>query len=161
MRKYREPYQMGKAIEYNEEPEIIDLMHFDKNQHSPTSREGGFRIGSIDKAARMKEGEESGSIADMDDEEVRNRAYEEFAKKIKTAVSSKLMGRKTNLKLKGHKDIVSQVVKLINFEAGYLDAVITGQAADSPALIKNKAIIDMEAKKLDRMLGTTDFWPFK
>jgi hypothetical protein len=36
-----------------------------------------------------------------------------------------------------------------------------GQAADTPALQKNKAIIDSEAKKLDRMLGVDGAWPFK
>lgn len=158
MRQYRDPYQKGKEIEYNEEPDLIDLMHFDKRQHSPTNREGGFRAGTI---AKVKEGETPGGIADSNDEEIRNAAMEEFADKIKKAVSAKLMGKKVNLKLKGHKDIVSQVANLVKLETDYLNAVISGQSADTPALQKNKALIDTEAKKLDRMLGTTDFWPFK
>ena len=38
---------------------------------------------------------------------------------------------------------------------------MSGQAADAPALQKNKAIIDSEAKVLDRMLGVDGAWPFK
>jgi hypothetical protein len=159
MRQYREPYQKGKEIEYNEEPDLIDLMHFDKRQHSPTNREGGFRVGTIGK--QMEEGETPGGIADATDEKIRNAAMEEFADKIKKAVSARLMGKKLNLKLKGHKDVVGQVANLIKLEADYLNAVISGQSADTPALQKNKALIDTEAKKLDRMLGTNDFWPFK
>jgi hypothetical protein len=158
MRQYKEPYQKGKEIEYNEEADLIDLMHFDKRQHAPTNREGGFRTGTI---AKVKEGETPGGIADADDEKIRNAAMEEFANKIKKAVSAKLMGKKLNLKLKGNKDIVSQVANMVKLEAEYLDAVISGQSADTPSLQKNKAIIDMESKKLDRMLGTNDFWPFK
>ena len=71
------------------------------------------------------------------------------------------MGKKINLKLKGNKDLVSQVVNMIKLETDYLQTLMSGQAADTPALQKNKAIIDSEAKKLDRMLGVSDFWPFK
>lgn len=157
------PDQRGKQIEYNEEPELENAMHFDKMQHSPGPRNGGFRAGTINTGAgvHMEEGEEPGGIADMSDEKVRNAAMEEFANKIKSAISAKLMGRKINLKLKGHPDLVNQVTKMIKLEADYLDAIITGQSADTPALQKNKAVIDMEAKKLDRMLATNDFWPFK
>ena len=159
MKKIDESSRRGKAIKYNNEPDLIDLMHFDKLQHAPENREHGFRIGTIDK--QMKEAEQPGGIADQNNEEVRNAAFEEFANKIKKAVSAKLMGRKLNLKLKGHPDIVSQVTNMIKFESDYLNALITGQAADTPALQKNKAIIDAESKKLDRMLGTDGFWPFK
>jgi hypothetical protein len=86
---------------------------------------------------------------------------EEFANKIKKAVSAKLMGKKTNLKLKGNQDLINQVVKMIKYETYYLNAIIAGQAANTPALQKNKAILDGEAKKLDRMLGVSDSWPFK
>ena len=71
------------------------------------------------------------------------------------------MGKKTNLKLKGHKDVVAQVANMIKLETEYLDALISGQDAKTPALQKTKAIIDAEAKKLDRMVGASDFWPFK
>lgn len=163
MRQYRDPYQKGKAIEYNEEPELIDLMHFDKRQHTPTNREDGFRTGTINTGAgvHMEEGEDPGVIEDMNDEKIRNAAMEEFANKIKKAVSAKLTGKKLNLKLRGHKDVVSQVANMIKLESEYLNAIMTGQEANTPALQKNKAIIDTEAKKLDRMLGTNDFWPFK
>jgi hypothetical protein len=50
---------------------------------------------------------------------------------------------------------------MIRMESEYLNSLMSGQAANTPALQKNKAIIDMEAKKLDRMMGTSDFWPFK
>jgi hypothetical protein len=136
----------------------VELTHKDKprlRQHDEP-----YRIGSlVDK--KMEEGEEPGEIADMNDEEVRNAAIEEFAGKIKNAVSAKLMGKKINLKLKGNKELVAQVVKMIQLEADYLNGLISGQASDTPANQKNKAIIDMEAKKLDRMLATSDFWPFK
>lgn len=152
---------IGKEIEYNEEPELIDLVHFDKMQHSPTERKDGFRMGTISRAKNMEEAEQPGGITDQTDEEVRAAAAEKFANKMKSAVSAKLMGRKTNLKLKGHPDVVKQVTNLIKYETDYLDAIISGQSADTPSLQKNKAIIDMEAKKLDRMLGTTELWPFK
>lgn len=161
MRQYREPYQKGKEIEYNEEPDLLDLMHFDKRQHSPTNRENGFRTGTISKVKSMEEGETPGGITDQNDQQVRDAAIEQFASKIKNAVSAKLMGKKINLKIKGHPDLVQQVTKLIKYEAEYLNAIMSGQASDTPALQKNKAIIEMEAKKLDRMLGTADFWPFK
>jgi hypothetical protein len=161
MRNFKDPYQIGKAIEYNNEPDLIDLVHFDKLQHAPSNREKGFRAGTIDKAKHMEEGEEPGSIASQSDEETRNAAMEEFADKIKKAVSSKLMGGKLKLKIKGHPSIVKQVMTLIQAETDYLKALTSGQSADTPALQKNKAIIEKEAKELDRMLGTIDFWPFK
>lgn len=162
MRKHYEPYQIGKNITdaavARDEIELIDLTHFDKMQHGPGNRQHGFSVGTMDK---VREGEEAGSIADEGEEETRNAAMEEFANKIKKAVSAKLMGRKLNLKLKGHPELVKQVANMIKFETEYLNSLISGQAADTPALQKNKAIIDSEAKKLDRMLQTSDFWPFK
>jgi hypothetical protein len=156
MRKSNQPYQMGRAIEYNEEPDIVDMSDYEVVDHAP-----GFRVGSIDNYKKMKESEEPGGIADQDDQQVRDAATEKFANQIKKAVSAKLMGKKINLKLKGNKDLVSQVVNMIKLETDYLNAVISGQAADTPALQKNKAILDGEAKKLDRMLGVDGFWPFK
>lgn len=165
MRKHYEPYEMGKNITgaavARDEMDLIDLTHFDKMQHGPGNRPNGFSIGTMDRPGTMEEGEEAGSIADETDEQARNAAMEEFANKIKKAVSAKLMGRKLNLKLKGNPDLVKQVANMIKYEAEYLGAIISGQASDTPALQKNKAIIDGEAKKLDRMLQTSDFWPFK
>lgn len=158
MRDYREPYQKGGAIEYNEEPGLQDSLKFTDDVHKPGSKPDGKRIGTID---NMAEGEEPGGIADQNDESIRNAAMEQFANKMKRAVSAKLMGRKTKLSLKGDPQVVQQVTNLIKYESEYLDAIMSGQAADTPALQKNKAIIDREAKKLDRMLGTTDLWPFK
>ena len=71
------------------------------------------------------------------------------------------MGRKTNLKIKGEPAVVKQIIKMIKYESEYLDSIMRGQSADTPALQKNKAIIDREAKVLDRMLGASDLWPFK
>ena len=140
--------------------DIVDLSTF-TNVSNVGSRPDGFRAGTLDRPERMEEGEEPGDIADQNDEAERQMAVEEFANKIKNAVSAKLMGKKINLKLKGHKDLVGQVVNMIKMETDYLQALMSGQAADTPALQKNKAIIDSEAKKLDRMLGVHDFWPFK
>lgn len=152
----------GRPIEYNEEPTLQkNVLNLPKNTIG--NKENGKRIGTIDSGTgvHMEEGEQPGGIADAEDERVRNAAMEEFASKIKKAVSAKLMGKKINLKLNGHKDIVAQVTNMIKLETDYLNALITGQAANTPALQKNKAIIDSEAKKLDRMMGTSDFWPFK
>lgn len=129
---------------------------------SPNLRNDGrpHRRGSlVDK--KMEESEVPDSNEDQNDAEIRNAVMQEFANKIKKAVSAKLMGKKINLKINGHKDMVDQVVKMIKLETDYLNALMSGQAADTPALQKNKAIIDSEAKKLDRMLATSDFWPFK
>lgn len=159
MRKNDDEYEFG-TLEADEEYDSAILKSpISSNKQSVGSRPEGFRAGTLDRP--MKEAEQPGGIADQSDQEVRNAAIEEFANKIKKAVSSKLMGRKVNLKLKGHKDLVSQVVNMIKLESEYLNALIIGQAADTPSLQKNKAIIDSESKKLDRMLGTSDFWPFK
>lgn len=147
MRDYKQPYRMGDVVQRDEIEKPVD----------------GKRIGTYDKtnSNKMEEAEGPGGIADQTEAEIRSAAMEEFANKIKKAVSAKLMGKKINLKLKGHPDIVEQVTNMIKFETEYLRAIMSGQSADTPALQKNKAIIDKEAKKLDRMLKTQDFWPFK
>jgi hypothetical protein len=161
MRKHYDEYEMGTVdADPRYDSDIVDLSTF-TNVSNVGSRPDGFRAGTLDRPERMEEGEEPGDIADQNDEAERQMAVEEFANKIKNAVSAKLMGKKINLKLKGHKDLVGQVVNMIKMETDYLQALMSGQAADTPALQKNKAIIDSEAKKLDRMLGVHDFWPFK
>lgn len=161
MRKHHDEYEMGTVdADPRYDTDIIDLSTF-ANVDGIKDRRAGFRAGTLDRPERMEEGEASGDIADQEEEQVRNAAVEQFANKIKDVVSAKLMGRKVNLKLKGNKDLVSQVVNMIKIETQYLNALISGQASDTPALQKNKAILDGEAKKLDRMLGTSDFWPFK
>lgn len=161
MRRHYDEYEMGTVdADRKYDSDIINLSTF-TNLSSVGNRPNGFRMGTIDRPERMEEAEEPGGIADQNDEAEKNVAMEEFANKIKRAVSAKLMGRKINLKLRGHKDIVLQVANMIKMETNYLNAIINGQTADTPALQKNKAIIDSEAKKLDRMLGTSDFWPFK
>jgi hypothetical protein len=162
MRKHYDEYEIG-TVDADEkyDSDIIDLSSTFINLPKIRSREYGYRAGTLDRPERMEEGEEAGSIADMNDEKIRNAAMEEFANKIKKAVSAKLMGRKLNLKLKGHPDVVNHITSMIKHETQYLNALISGQAADTPALQKNKAIIDKQAKELDRMLQTNDFWPFK
>lgn len=158
MRKHRDPYQMGNAIEYNEEPELADAMHFDKAQHAPGNREGGFRMGTTD---NMVEGEDSASSVHNSEKEQIDAMIEDYKNKIKSAVSARLLGKPTKLKMSGNKKLVGQIVKLIKMETDYLNSIMSGQGADAPMLIKMKAQIDQEASMLDRMLGTTDFWPFK
>jgi hypothetical protein len=162
MRNHDNAYQLGKNIngrvEQENEMDLFDLNVFSPRQHAPENRENGFYMGTMGK---MEEGEESNSIITQNDEEARNAAMEQFAGKIKKAVSAKLMGKKLNLVLKGHPNLVKQVTKMIKYESEYLNALISGQAPDTPALQKNKAIIDSEANKLDRMLQTSGFWPFK
>lgn len=161
MRQKEQPYSIGNNINDmavdNEEYQLIDLTHFGKN-HSPEERKNGFRVGISDK---VQESGDAGHSEAQSDEDIRNSAFEEFANKMKKAVSSKLMGRKINLKMKGDPAVVNQIVKMIKYETEYLNNIISGQAPDTPALQKNKAIIDREAKTLDRMLGVNDFWPFK
>jgi len=166
MRKHYDEYEKGTVdADPRYDSDIIDLSTFTNISNvafsNAASRPYGYRMGTLDRPERMEEGEEPGDIANQNDEEVRAAAMEKFTNKIKNAVSAKLMGKKIKLKLKGHKDIVSQVANMIKIEADYLSALIAGQSADTPALQKNKAFIDMEAKKLDRMMGTSDFWPFK
>jgi hypothetical protein len=86
---------------------------------------------------------------------------EDYKNKIKTAVSARLLGKPTKIKMSGNKKLIAQIVKLIKMETDYLNSIMTGQGADAPILMKMKAEIDQEANMLDRMLGTTDFWPFK
>lgn len=131
--------------------------------YDPNLRNDGrpFRIGDLDSQETKNEGQDANEITDQTDEKKKQSVIEDFSNKIKNAISSKLMGRKVNLKIKGSQDLVDQVTKMIKFETDYLNAIISGQSADTPSLQKNKAIIEMEAKKLDRMLGVSDFWPFK
>jgi hypothetical protein len=152
MRKQNNPYQMGREMEYNEEPEIVDVDSIALRNGKP------YRMGTV---AKIRETEEPGDIADQNDEEQRQAAVEQFSNKIKNAVSAKLMGKKINLKMKGNKSLVGQVVNMIKYETDYLSSLMNGQSADDPAMQKNKALIDSESKKLDRMLGVHDFWPFK
>lgn len=156
-----DPYQIGNVIEYNDEEELSDLMHFDKMQHKPKPREHGFRMGTIGKVKKMEEGEDVGSIADMNDQKVRDMAIEKFAAQIKKIVSAKLLGKQINVKLKGNKRLVAQITLMIKMEVEYLKALMNGQDSKSPALQKNKELLKAEANKLDRMLQTDDFWPFK
>jgi len=161
MRKHYSKYESGTVDADPAYDSLIVKSPISSNTVSVESRPDGYRIGTLDRPERMEEGEESNSIITQNDEEARNAAMEQFADKIKKAVSAKLMGRKLNLVLKGHPNLVKQVTKMIKYESEYLNALISGQAPDTPALQKNKAIIDSEAKKLDRMLQTSDFWPFK
>lgn len=162
MRKQNEAYQSGKIITDrvgpDDEMDLVDLNVFSRQQHTPENREYGYHVGTM---AKMEEAEDTNTITTQNDEEARNVAMEQFASKIKKAVSAKIMGKKLNLVLKGVPRLVKQVVKMIKYESEYLSAIISGQAPDTPALQKNKAIIDSEANKLDRMLQTSDFWPFK
>ena len=167
MRKQNEAYQSGKIITDrvgpDDEMDLVDLNVFSRQQHAPENREYGYHVGTMDVGtmAKMEEAEDTNTITTQNDEEARNVAMEQFASKIKKAVSAKIMGKKLNLVLKGVPRLVKQVVKMIKYESEYLSAIISGQAPDTPALQKNKAIIDSEANKLDRMLQTSDFWPFK
>lgn len=161
MRKHYDEYEKGTVdADHRYDSDIIDLSTF-TNISNVGSRQDGYRAGTLDRPERMEEGEDAGGISDQTDESIRNAAAEAFANKIKSAVSARLLGKRTNLKLKGQKNIVQQVANMVNLETDYLNALMTGQAANTPSLQKNKAIIDMEAKKLDRMLGTFDLWPFK
>lgn len=161
MRKHYDEYEAGTVdADPKYDSDIIDLTTF-TNISNVGSRPDGYRIGTLDRPQRMEEGDDANSITTQSDEEVRNLAMQQFAEKIKKAVSAKLMGRKLNLVLKGHPNLVKQVTKMIKYESEYLNALISGQPPDTPALQKNKAIIDSEANKLDRMLQTSDFWPFK
>jgi NAD+--asparagine ADP-ribosyltransferase len=155
LRDTRDDYRLGHLTA----DDHMDGVRISNKPHLRQTNEP-YRVGSlVDK--KMEEAEDVGSISDQNDEQVRNAAMEEFAKKIHQAVTAKVMGKKINLKLTGNESIVKQVTHLINMEALYLNALIGGQSSDTPALQKNKAEIEKEAKKLDRMLQTDNFWPFK
>lgn len=158
MRDYRDPYQKGGVIEYNEEPELQDSLRFTNNVHKPGSKPHGKRVGTIN---NMEEGEEAGGIVDMNDEKVKQNALNDFAEKIRTAVSAKILGKQTNLKLKGNPNLVKQIAHMIRIESEYLQGLMMGKAADDPTNQKAREEIRKEANKLDRMLGVQDFWPFK
>lgn len=160
MKKVQESSLRGKEIEYNDEEELYDLTHFDKEQHAPGNRDG-YRAGTIGPAKRMKESEQPGDITDQTDQEKKTRVLNAFSEQIQNIITKKLMGSDVELKITGNPRLVDQVTKLINMETAYLKAIMNGQASDTPALQKNKAIIEKEANYLDRMLKTHDFWPFK
>lgn len=164
MRKHKDPYQMGRSpIPSEDEIDLEDAMHFDKMQHKPGNRDGGFRMGDNTSGTQrhMEEGEDSANSVHKSEQEQLDAMLEDYKNKIKSAVSARLLGKPTKLKMSGNKKLIAQIVKLIKMETDYLNAIMTGQGADAPILLKTKAEIDREANILDRMLGTTDFWPFK
>jgi hypothetical protein len=118
----------------------------------------GHRRGTLD---NVEEGDDSASSIHADDQEQTDAMLEDYKNKIKSAVSARLLGKKINLKLSGNKRLIKQIVSLIKLESDYLQNIMGGQGADAPILMKTKAQIEVEANVLDRMLGTTDFWPFK
>jgi hypothetical protein len=157
MRKHNQEYKMGKVIAYNEEPAKYQIPHFIEDHGVGDGRQKGFRIGKIG----VREGEDAGSIEDQSDEQVRQDALQQFTDNIRNIVSAKLTGKKIKLKMKGHKDLVSQITKMIALEVKYLKAIMSGQAADTPMLQKTKAELDKEINVLNRMLAVDDAWPFK
>jgi len=160
MRKQNQAYEMGKVIaDPNYDGEILKFPHFHRTNVS--DHRNGYRAGTLDRPERMEEGEDAGSVEDLNDEQVREIAMQEFTDNIRKIVSAKLSGKKIDIKMSGKEPLISQITKLLKYETAYLEALMGGQSADTPALQKNKAIIDSEAKKLDRMLGVDGIWPFK
>ncbi len=157
MRKHYDDYRLGH-LTADDSMEGVELTRVGAPNLRNDGR--GHRRGSlVDK--KMEEGEDAGSIADMDDQKVRDMAMEKFAAQIKKIVSAKLLGKNINVNLKGNKRLVAQVATMIESEVEYLKALMNGQDSNSPALQKNKEILKAQANKLDRMLQTHDFWPFK
>ena len=97
MTDHKNGFRIGNVVAYNGEPKKYKLPKF-VNINVGEERQNGFRAGEI--GHPVQEGEDAGSVEDMNDEQVRNAAMEEFAGKIKSAASAKLMGKKINLKLK-------------------------------------------------------------
>lgn len=114
----------------------------------PLQDRGSYTMGDIN----VKENEEQNVDDEIDPNDV-------FAEKIKRLVSIAVSKNKLNGKLKGHKDIVAQVGNLIKMEKNYIANMLNGKNADEPLMIKTKALIEKEAKKLERMSGL--IWPFK
>jgi len=163
MRHYKEPYQRGNVIEYNDEMKLEDSQYFTNNTHKPGSDNlaVGERRGTVGCPKRMEEGEEAGGIVDMNDEKVRKKALNDFAEKIYKIVSARVLGKDIKLRLTGQPSLVKQLEHMINIESTYLKGLMMGKAADDPSNQKTREEIRAEANKLDRMLGVQDFWPFK
>jgi len=147
MKKQNESFQMGKS----------PLEARDELNSGTGHRRGDNTSGT----QNMEEGEDSASSIHKSEQEQLDAMIEDYKNKIRSAVSARLLGKPTKIKMFGNKKLIAQIVELIRMETDYLNAIMTGQGADAPILLKNKAEIDQKANELDRMLGTTDFWPFK
>ena len=160
MRKHDDEYKMGTVdADSNYDSDILKFPHFERTD--VVDHRNGYRAGTLDRPERMEEGEDAGSIEDMTDEQDREKALQGFTNNIRQIISAKMMNKPIKIKLTGEDQLVKQIVNLIRKELNYLKALMSGQAADAPAPQKNKAIIDSEAKVLDRMLGVDGAWPFK
>ena len=158
MTDHKNGFRIGNVVAYNGEPKKYKLPKF-VNINVGEERQNGFRAGEI--GHPVQEGEDAGSVEDMNDEQVREKALQGFTNNIRQIISAKMMNKPIKIKLTGEDQLVKQIVNLIRKELNYLKALMSGQAADAPAPQKNKAIIDSEAKVLDRMLGVDGAWPFK
>lgn len=116
----------------------------------PLSDRSSYTMGD----ASVKEGEEPLDPERDDDIDPNDL----FAEKIKKIVSNAVMGVSIPGKLKGHKDIVATVGKLINAEKKYIKDLLYGKSATDPIMIKEKELINKTASELKRMSGL--IWPF-
>lgn len=119
----------------------------------PLSDRSSYTMGD----ASVKEGEEPLNPNADNNQEI--DPNDVFAEKIKSIVAASVAGRQISGGLKGHKDIVASVGQLLKSETDYIKNLLTGKAADDPAMIKKKQLIDAAASKLKRMSGLV--WPFK
>jgi len=148
MKKQNESFQMGRSpLEARDE------------LNSGTGHRRGDNTSGMQR--HMEEGEDSASSIHKSSQEQLDDMIEDYKNKIRSAVSARLLGKPTKIKMSGNKNLIAKIVELIKMETDYLNAIMTGQGADAPMLLKNKAQIDQKANELDRMLNTTDFWPFK
>lgn len=120
----------------------------------PLSDRSSYTMGD----ASVKEGEEP-LDPERDDKEEAADANDVFADKVKRIITAAVAGHGVEGKVKGHKDIVMVVGKLVNSEKNYIKQLLAGKAADDPAMVKDKELIKRDAGELQRMSGL--IWPFK
>lgn len=116
----------------------------------PLQDRGSYTMGDINIKEDSEEQEQA--HLDVDPNDV-------FAEKVKRLVAMAVSKNKLNGKLKGHKDVVAQVQGLIMMEKKFISDMLNGKDPTDPIMVKQKAVIEKEAKKLERMSGL--IWPFK
>lgn len=154
MKKIKESHQAGH---YNGmdilggEPIVIKLpTHVGVSL--PLSDRGSYTMGD----ASVKEGEEP-----LDpDRDIENTPdpNDVFAHKVQRIITAAITDRQVPGSIKGHKDIVAAVASLIGKEKNYIKQLLAGKAADDPAMVKDKELINKDAATLKRMSGL--IWPF-
>lgn len=144
----RGPYG-GMAL-ISAEPVVLKLQYY-ATASMPLSDRSSYTMGNASKASGIYCEDEELAVADEDPKDL-GAAQMAFAEKIKSIIANAIKGDIRG-KIIGPAHLVNIVVELINFDKRYILDLMSGKAADDPAMIKLKANIDKQAAALERLSG--------